>query len=449
MRLQTRLGLAAITVIGMTAGAISYSALVISTNSEVARLNSAINLVVDGANATPEDPVTPASELGDLSAVPLTVAVVVDGTDLTVLNESRVKFKVMPSLSILASATDRPISVRDTESYQLRTIKLADDQYVLVAASLEGVDRNASDNRVRFALITLVSVLLGSGFIVWLIRREIRTVDELIVAADDISRGDTDTIIVASGSTELARLGESLGRMVTSLNRAVELERETHQRMQRFLGDASHELRTPLTVVRGYTELLATPGDVSAEQRERALERIRTEIARMEQLIRDLLLLTELGSAPALETSSVDLSALVRDVVEDLRVLQPDRPLRAEVAGDLVVEGSEAMLRQLLANAVANLARHTPADAPAHVRAQREDGEVVVVVEDGGPGLGEDGYRRGIEEFTRFDPSRSRDSGGSGLGMSIMAAIARRHGGSIGLSKSELGGLRLELRLPA
>lgn len=448
MRLQTRLGLAAVTVIGLTSAAISYSALVISTNSEVARLNSAINLVVDGANATPEDPVTPASELGDLSAVPLTVAVVVEGSDLTILNESRVKLTDVPSLALLASATDRPVSVRDSEAYQMRTIKLAADQYVIVAASLEGVDKNAADNRVRFALITLTSVLLGSSFVVWLIRREIHVVNELIAAADDISRGDTDTLIVASGSAELARLGQSLGRMVESLNHSVELERQTQQRMQRFLGDASHELRTPLTVVRGYTELLASPGEFSAEQRERALQRIRSEIARMEQLIRDLLLLTELGSAPSLETAEVDLTQLLREAVEDLRVVQPKRPVETQIDSDLTLQGSEPMLRQLFANALSNLARHTDTAAPARVSAARVGTELVVVVEDGGPGLGEDGYRRGIEEFARFDPSRSRESGGSGLGMSIMAAIARRHSGSINLSPSDLGGLRLEVRLP-
>lgn len=448
MRLQTRLGLAATAVIGITSFGISYSALIISTNSELARLNSALNLVVDGAQKSQADPVTRASELGELSAVPLTVAVVVDGSDLTVLNESVVKLNEVPSLALLASARAQPVSVRLTENYQMRTIRLDADQYVIVATSLDGVDQNTSANGVRYALITLTSVVLGATLVVWLIRREMRVVGTLIKAADDISRGETDTIIVNGGSTELSQLSHSLGRMVDSLNRSVELEKATQLRLQQFLGDASHELRTPLTVVRGYVELMSSSSQIGEQQRQRALERIQAELARMEQLIRDLLLLTELGSAPEISHSEVDLSQLVSEAVEDLKVLQPHRLVTSEIAESIRLSASESMLRQLLANAISNIARHTPDSAPALVSLRQGETDVWLTLEDGGPGLDASGYDRGIQAFKRFDQSRSRESGGSGLGMSIMAAIARRHGGSIELEPSPLGGLKLTVRLP-
>ena len=447
MRLQTRLGLAATVVIGAVSLGISYSALMTASASEVSRLGDAISYVVDEAALTPEDALTVAMDTADASAVPLALGLLVDGQDLTALNDARLKLNPLPSASQLSAAATQPVEIAGSRHYLLRTLLISKDQYLLVATDLAGVDRNALRNRTTFAWWTFGGILLGGVVIIMLIRREIKVVNRLIRAADSISRGETEVLLADdSAATELVELSHSLSRMVQTLRHSLEVERETQLRLQRFLGDASHELRTPLTVVRGYAELLAEP-DLSTEQRERAVARLTSESTRMEQLIRDLLLLSELGDGRG-TSEPLDLSELVEDAVSDLQVIDPERHVTARVQPGIQVLGDVGQLRQLLANAVGNIRRHTPVAASVEFALALVDGEAELVIEDGGPGLSEAAYAAGIAEFQRFDPSRSRESGGSGLGMSIMASIVRRHGGDISLSPSRLGGLRIAVRLP-
>jgi two-component system OmpR family sensor kinase len=112
------------------------------------------------------------------------------------------------------------------------------------------------------------------------------------------------------------------------------------------------------------------------------------------------------------------------------------------------VQGSAGLLNQLVANAIGNIRRHTMSDVPVRISLHRDGSSAVLVIEDGGPGLADAAYEAGIQHFQRFDPSRSRASGGSGLGMSIMGAIVRKHAGNVAIGRSELGGLRIEVRLP-
>jgi two-component system OmpR family sensor kinase len=152
---------------------------------------------------------------------------------------------------------------------------------------------------------------------------------------------------------------------------------------------------------------------------------------------------------------------MVSAAVEDLKVLQPKRKVIAAIDQNLVIAGSNEYLSQLVANLFGNIRRHTPDDARVSVSLSAIDGGdapgsaagqaasgIILTVDDGGPGLPAESYARGISAFQRFDDSRSRESGGSGLGMSIMAAIVRQHGGRIDLNQSPLGGLQTVIFLP-
>jgi signal transduction histidine kinase len=118
-----------------------------------------------------------------------------------------------------------------------------------------------------------------------------------------------------------------------------------------------------------------------------------------------------------------------------------------EIDGDLTYLGSIDHLKRLIQNTLNNVSRHTPDDAPVHILLTRSGKKLVLLIEDGGPGLPEDSYRDGIELLNRFDSSRSRESGGSGLGLSIIAAIVHEHGGRLALRKGALGGLAVEVTL--
>jgi two-component system OmpR family sensor kinase len=139
----------------------------------------------------------------------------------------------------------------------------------------------------------------------------------------------------------------------------------------------------------------------------------------------------------------------VSTAVDDLRILQPTRPVVVSIEPGIDVLGARDLLLQVLANLTSNIRRHTLVTDSLRVSLHTEDGMLAVLsFDDSGRGLPEEFYAGGINHFQRFDNSRSRASGGSGLGMSIMAAIVEKHGGEVKLEKSDLGGLRTEIRLP-
>jgi signal transduction histidine kinase len=218
--------------------------------------------------------------------------------------------------------------------------------------------------------------------------------------------------------------------------------------MQRFLSDAAHELRTPLTVIKGYSELLGARKIESQEDQEKAFTRVDHEVKRMESLINDLLLTAELNEATHLDFELYDISSALKTHLRDFEILSPERSIESSIETALQIKASGDHIDRLVQNIFSNIKRHTPASAPVLVQLKSKGKEVHLRIEDGGPGLPEDAYNKASYEFERFDRSRSRDTGGSGLGLSIIAAIVKEHSGSISLSKSSLGGLAIYIQLP-
>jgi signal transduction histidine kinase len=205
-------------------------------------------------------------------------------------------------------------------------------------------------------------------------------------------------------------------------------------------------VRTPLAVIRGYVELLQS--DISDEQRDRAFARLQSEILRMESLIADLLLLSELTSSQSLNKSQVNLSDLLFSTIHDLQTLHPNRKVESHIESNVQLSGDERLLNQLISNIFGNIIRHTSTNDPVGIALNVHESKIHIVVEDGGSGLSDDAYAQGPTYFQRFEKSRSRATGGSGLGMSMILAIVQSHDGTVGFSKSELGGLRVTIQLP-
>ena len=159
------------------------------------------------------------------------------------------------------------------------------------------------------------------------------------------------------------------------------------------------------------------------------------------------MLLAELGEASAPVREEIDLSDLLTSFSRDFQTLNPERSVAIDVEGEIYCQGSIEHLRRLIQNVLNNISRHTPVDAPVRIRLSRSGKKTLLVLEDGGPGLPEASYREGIELLNRFNSARSRETGGSGLGLSIIAAIVHEHGGTLALRKSALGGLAVEITL--
>jgi two-component system OmpR family sensor kinase len=321
---------------------------------------------------------------------------------------------------------------------------------VVVASDLGEVERTV-DRLVLLQVAIGVLVLAGvSGLGYVVVRSSLRGLAEVEEAAAAVAAGDlTRRVPARDPRTEVGSLAASFNGMVSQVQSAFATRAASEDRLRRFVADASHELRTPLTSIRGFAELhrqgaVTAPADLS-----RLLGRIEDEATRMGLLVEDLLALARLDEQRPLQVVDVDLAVLVADAVHDARAVQPRRPLSAVAADDVpVLRGDEARLRQVLANLLSNALQHTPVEAAVQVRLQRRGLDVVVEVADDGPGMAPDDADRAFERFFRADPSRTRASGGSGLGLSIVAALVHAHGGRLELDTAPGRGAVFRVLLP-
>ena len=449
MKLSSRLSLATASITILVSLSIGAASIVTAERSEISKLDSIMETLLSQI-LNSENPLGDAFYYSQEFSIPLAVALLPDGGELTLLTEPVGTFEKMPTPVDLEQARVRGIEISGETPYRIRTFQLPDREYIIIATSLGDVQATRSKNVQSLLGFILISVILGVLLILFFIRRDVSKIEVLVDTATKISEGDSLVKIQSSsGDSEVDQLTVALNKMVTSLQHALDIEKESASRMQEFLGDASHELRTPLTVIKGYVELLSKAQLVDPEQSARAYSRLTSEIERMEILIRDLLLLAELGQKTPEFSEEVNLSELVLMQINDLKVLDPNRMIESLIDGEIYLDGSRLHLQQMLANAFGNIRRHTPPDTPVHISLHLIDGKIHLEIGDGGPGLPTRAYVEGRQHFQRFDKSRSRETGGSGLGMSIMSGIINEHGGTIKLGVTKLGGLLLEITLPA
>jgi two-component system, OmpR family, sensor kinase len=336
------------------------------------------------------------------------------------------------------------------DRYRVRaSIEPESSSYVLlIAAPLNGVDSTLN----RLLLIELfvtggVLVALG-GLGLWVVRLGLRPLEAIGTTAAAIAAGDLSRRVErADDRTEVGRLGLALNAMLGQIETAFKAREASERRLRRFVADASHELRTPLAAVRAYAELFTRGADRRPEDLARSMGGITRESERMSMLVEDLLLLARLDEGRPLEREPVDLDRVVGDAVETARAVDPGRPLTL-TSEPVQVLGDSERLRQIIDNLLSNARAHTPAETPVTVSVGQEGAEAYVEVSDSGQGLDPDELGRVFERFYRADESRSRASGGVGLGLSIVAAVAEAHGGSVS-AVSELGkGATFRIMLP-
>ena len=314
-----------------------------------------------------------------------------------------------------------------------------------------GLTEATSNRLTALTLAASGAILLVLAFVAWwVIRLGLRPIDALARTADEIAAGDLSRRLdPAPSGTEAGRLTEAFNGMVHQIEAAFAERQASQERLRRFVADASHELRTPLTSIRGYTDLMQSGALDDPAARDDALRRIEAESGRMAELVDDLLVLARLDQGRPLERLPVDLVAVASDAVKDARAVAPDRPIELVVPDhSVVVQGDEGRLRQVVANLLTNARVHTPAGTPVAVRVAVEDGTVRMVVADEGEGMSPEVAERAFERFYRADASRSRDRGGSGLGLSIVSAVAEAHGGRAGIESAPGVGTRITVELP-
>ena len=322
---------------------------------------------------------------------------------------------------------------------------------VLVASSLENVSKTLKELGFLFLLISLLVLALVGLLARAFIRISLKPLSEVEATAAAIAQGDLSARLPeAKPTTEVGKLTTSLNRMLERIEESFAVRVESESKLRRFVADASHELRTPLTAIRGFAEL-HRQGAVSGEEKTKELvQRIEKESIRMGSLVEDLLLLARMDQTPELAKEPVDLDNLIHEVVASARAAGPDHPITVDLPeGDNFVLGDSTRIHQAVANLLANARTHTPSGTPITVSIKQLESETTITVADKGPGLSHADQEKIFERFYRADTSRARTKGeGSGLGLSIVDAVMKSHGGSVSVL-SELGqGCEFTLHFP-
>ena len=369
-------------------------------NSQIAVIDSQLNIIADSVRQNSGAPVSAALDSAANQDFNVTIALISSSGELTIINESQLNLRNPPTESVISKSLQEAVTVDVEEGYRLVSLNISGGDRLLIADSLRATNETFIENQKRLVLFTFLADVVAIALSYLVIRRNNR-----------------------------------------------KLQADSLARMQSFLADASHELRTPLTVIKGYSEMLSK-GQISEESdRRKAFVRVNSEIVRMENLIHDLLLLAELGETSIPIREEIDFSELLTSFSRDFQTLNPERVVSVEVEDGISCLGSIDHMRRLIQNILNNISRHTPEDAPVRIQLTRSGKKTLIILEDGGPGLPDSSYREGIELLNRFDSARSRDTGGSGLGLSIIAAIVHEHDGTLALRKSTLGGLAVEITL--
>jgi two-component system OmpR family sensor kinase len=335
------------------------------------------------------------------------------------------------------------------DRYRVLAAPLTNGGTLIVALPLGDVSETLSrllGVEVAVSLGVLLCAVLASF---WFIRAGLRPLERMGRTAGAIAAGDlTQRVAPAESRTEVGRLGLALNTMLTQIEEAFRERKASEDRLRRFVADASHELRTPLASIRGWSELFHRGAASRPDDLAKTMRRIEEEATHMGTLVETMLSLARFDEGVALAADPVDLSAIVTDAVEDAKVIQPERPITADVAGGVIVEGDETRFREVIENLLANVRTHTPVSAAVHVRLRRAGPSAVVEVMDRGPGIPAQDLDRVFERFFRADPSRTRASGGAGLGLSIVAEVVRAYRGDVAVESVPGSGATFRVTLP-
>ena len=328
------------------------------------------------------------------------------------------------------------------------TVPVSPDGGILVIAKPDSAVGSQVRGLILAELITgavLLALLALGGR--WLISRGLAPLDRMASTADMItSRGDLTARMPDPGDhAEAGRLAAAINTMLDRIQQAFGARWASEQKVRQFAADASHELRTPLTTIRGYAELYRQ-GALGPDRLPNAMRRIEQEADRMSSLVAELLELARLDRNSSLDLTDTDMAELVRDAVADAKAVEPGRPVSATTPRRLIVVADEPRIRQVLANLLGNVREHTEPDTPVAVRLVQAGQGALLEVTDAGQGMSEDAAARAFDRFYRG--GHSGGGHGSGLGLSIVQAIATAHGGHAMLRSAVGTGTSVQFWIP-
>jgi signal transduction histidine kinase len=364
---------------------------------------------------------------------------------------------ITPAGAVVASSPNvagRPAVVRLAPGQSAQVITpLDDDEFVAVAEGAQTSDGlrivvvaralvdvlDTTTVITRLLIIGLPVLVAVVALTTWFaVGRALAPVEAIRREVDEISAAQLHRRVPQP------KADDEIGRLAATMNRMLERLERARNSQRRFVSDASHELRSPITTIRQHAEVALThPDRMNAAE---LADVVLAEQQRIQRLVEDLLLLARADEHVSPMREPVDLDDLAFEEARRLRSTTSKRVDTSKV-GAARVRGDVDMLRRVLRNLGENAARHA-ADRIDIALADRGD-EVVLTVDDDGPGIPESERDRVLQRFVRLDEARSRDDGGSGLGLSIVDEVVRAHGGWLSIERSPLGGARIQVTMPA
>ena len=380
MKLTTRLAIFVSILIAAISIISSVQSVAVNRNEKLNTYKNILNNLSTQLKNTNEDEVSLALLYSDNSPIPMSLAFINGGSQVSYLSEDAGTYLRLPNKSEFNAGLKRPINL---DKYLVRYYQINKDEYLAYFLSTSNI--NSEINRSLKPIFIFDTLLVFIGAILVLI----------------IFRRDSKLNSAAKG-------------------------------MQEFIGDASHELKTPLTVIRGYSEMLNKNPDDSGKY----AKRINEESIKMTNLIDRLLKIAALDEGDKFDITNIDLTEYLKKKIEDLKAIQPERKVEF-LSAPLQIEAPYELIDIIFSNLLGNARIHTPVDAVIKVSISGKH----VIIEDGGPGL------KVIPDkpFQRFDRARSKENGGSGLGMSLIQKSAKQIGAKLNFGKSDLGGLKVEI----
>ncbi len=348
------------------------------------------------------------------------------------------------------------VRVGSLGDYRALAVQSQPEVRIVLALPLADVNAQTTQLAITVAVVAAGGLLLALAIGSAVVRRALSPLAEVTATAQRVSelpldRGDValgERVPVDDDRTEVGRLGTAFNRMLGHVASALSAREQSEQKVRRFVADASHELRTPLASIRGYAELTRLHGGELPPDVMHAIGRIESESVRMTELVEDLLLLARLDEGRELAARPVDLGRVVVEAVGDAQAAGPDHEWEVRLPdAATVVTGDEPRLRQVVTNLLANARVHTPEGTSVVAALERDGDDVVLAVEDDGPGIPPALVGSLFERFARGDSSRSRRAGSTGLGLAIVRAVVEAHHGDVSVT-SEPGATRFTVRLP-
>ncbi|ALP36469.1 hypothetical protein ASL14_10175 [Paenibacillus sp. IHB B 3084] len=306
-------------------------------------------------------------------------------------------------------------------------------------------------NQLRtFILLSLIALAIGLALMLPVLRRTLVPLSRMVEAVKRIDAGNlAERFDAEQGQYEVDRLAVSFNGMLERLEHSFAAERELQMQMRRFIADASHELRTPLTSIHGFLEVLLRGAASNPKQLQSALESMYGESKRMNKLVSDLLLLAKLDRTPQLKLEDMSLDALLLEMKPQLLMLAGKRRVIFDMTAGVRVLAEGDKIKQVMLNLFHNAVQHTDMErGVVHVNLSAGKKLADIQIRDNGPGMSKEQLERIFERFYRGDESRTRSSGGAGLGLAITQSIVEAHGGKITAASTQGEGSVFKVTLP-